>query len=269
MIPPRVLTIAGSDSSGAAGAQADLKTFEARGVYGLSALTVLTAQNSAGIQAVLPLALDFIEQQVDSVLSDMGADLVKTGLLLREDVIRLVADKLAYYHLPAVIDPVLIDGQGRHLVKTEAEHAYRELLFPRALIITPNLDEARILTALNLQSLDEVKNGARSLCATGAHYALVKGGHAPGSEVVDVLYDSHTERFYEFRAPRLPEWNARGTGCTLASAIAAEVAKGQEIPAAVEIAKRYVSQALQSAAEWQLGKGRGTVFHAFASRISD
>lgn len=269
MIPPRVLTIAGSDSSGAAGMQADLKTFEARGVYGLSALTMLTAQNSTGIQAVIPLPLEFVGQQIDSVLSDMGADVVKTGLLLRADIIRLVADKLAHYQLPAVIDPVLIDGSGRHLVNVEAERAYQDALFPRALIITPNLDEARILTAGALQSLDEVKNAARRLCVTGAHYALIKGGHTPGTEVLDVLYDSHAEHFYEFRAPRLPVWNARGTGCTLASAIAAEVAKGRDVPAAVEIAKRYVTEALQAAADWQLGKGRGTVFHAFASQISN
>ncbi|MHB8626323.1 MAG: bifunctional hydroxymethylpyrimidine kinase/phosphomethylpyrimidine kinase [Aggregatilineales bacterium] len=265
MIPPRVLTIAGSDSSGAAGAQADLKTFEARGVYGLSALTMLTAQNSTGIQAVFPVPLDFIGQQIDSVLSDMGADAVKTGLLLRADVILLVADKLAHYQLRAVVDPVLIDGRGRHLVDAAAERAYREALFPRALIVTPNLDEAGILTGRDLQNLDDVKDVARMLCATGAQYALVKGGHAPGSEVIDVLYDSHAARFYEFRAPRLPVWNARGTGCTFASVVAAEIVKGQDVPAAVEIAKRYVTEALQAAADWHVGTGRGTVFHAYAN----
>lgn len=264
MNPPRVLTIAGSDSSGAAGAQADLKTFEARGVYGLSALTMLTAQNSTGIQAAFPLPLEFISQQIDSVLLDIGADAVKTGLLLHADVIRLVADKLAHYQLPAVVDPVLIDGRGKRLVDADAECAYREALFPRALIVTPNLDEAGILTGRVLQTLDDVKESARMLCATGAQYALIKGGHAPGNDVIDVLYDSHAEQFYEFRAPRLPVWNARGTGCTFASAIAAEVVKGADVPTAVEIAKRYVTEALQAAAGWQIGSGRGSVFHAYA-----
>ena len=266
MIPPRILTIAGSDSSGAAGAQADLKTFEARGVYGLCALTVLTAQNSTGIQRVFPLPLDFIRQQIDSVLSDMGADAVKTGLLLHADVIQLVADQLARYQLPAVVDPVLVDGRGKRLIDADAERAYRDVLFPRALIITPNLDEARILTGRDLQTSDEVKDAARTLCATGAQYTLIKGGHAPGSDVIDVLYDSHAERFYEFRAPRLPVWNARGTGCTFASAIAAEVVKGADVPTAVEIAKHYVTEALQAAAEWHIGDGRGTVYHAYSQR---
>jgi len=264
--PPRVLTIAGSDSSGAAGAQADLKTFEACGVYGLSALTVLTAQNSTGIQAVFQLPLDFVGQQIDSVLSDIGADVVKTGLLLRSDVIRLVADKLAQYQLPAVIDPVLIDGRGRRLVDAETERAYWEALFPRALIVTPNLDEAAILTGRDLPNLDSVKEAAQLLCSSGAQYALVKGGHAPGSEVIDVLYDRNAARFYELGGRRLPVWNARGTGCTFASAIAAEIAKRQDVPSAVEAAKHYLVGAIQAAANWQLGGGRGTVFHAYTAR---
>ena len=263
-VPPRVLTVAGSDSSGAAGAQADLKTYAARGVYGLSVLTLITAQNSTGIQAIQALPTEFIAQQLDSVLSDIGADVIKTGLLYRADVIRLVAEKAVQYRVKTlIVDPVLVDGRGRTLVDAAAIDAYRTILFPRALIVTPNLDEAAILTGQPVSTLAELRDSAKAITTMGVRYALVKGGHAPGDQVIDLLYDSQANRFYEFAAARLPVWNARGTGCTFASTVAAEVAKGAEVPAAVEMAKQFVTEALQAAAGWSFGAGRGTVWHSY------
>ncbi len=259
--PAKVLTIAGSDSSGAQGAQADLKTFEARNVYGMSALTLVTAQNSLGIQSLHMLPLEMIAQQIDSVFTDMGADAVKTGLLLNADVIRLVADKMAQYHVTAlVVDPVMVAGDGRRMVDAAAETAYVEALFPKALIITPNLDEAGLLTHRTLSVPGDMYVAAHTLFEMGPRYVLIKGGHAaPSSEVIDLLYDG--TNFYEFRAARIETRNARGTGCTFASAIAAEIAKGREVPAAVELAKHYVTRALKAAESWHVGTGRGTVDH--------
>ncbi len=258
---PRVLTIAGSDSSGAAGAQADLKTFAAHDVYGLSALTLVTAQNSIGIQALHALPLELIAAQIDSVMTDIGADAVKTGMLLRAETIRLVAEKAAAYAIEKlVVDPVMVAGDGRRLLDNAADRAYIEALFPRALIVTPNLDEARLLTGRPMNSPGDYQAAAQVLRAMGPRFVLIKGGHSPnGAEVVDLLYDG-TE-FREYRAPRIATWNARGTGCTFASAIAANVARGQSVPDAVEAAKRYVTATLQAAAGWKLGGGRATVLH--------
>ncbi len=258
---PKVLTIAGSDSSGGAGIQADLKTFEARGVYGLSALTVITAQNSLGVQAFHPLPLELIAQQIDSVLTDIGADAVKTGMLLSPALIHLVAEKMKQYAIKnLVVDPVLAAGDGRRLTSTDADRAYITALFPLALIITPNLDEATFLTGRKVSTAGDTYVAAQMLHDMGARYVLVKGGHEPhGDEVVDTLYDGHT--FHEYRTPLIPSKNPRGTGCTFASAIAAEVVKGQDVPTAVGLAQTYVTAALRAAVDWQIGAGRGTLYH--------
>lgn len=260
--PKRVLAIAGSDSSGAAGVQADLKTYAARGVYGLSALTVVTAQNSLGVQALHVLPLELIGQQIDSVLTDIGADAVKTGMLLKPDVIRLVAEKMQRYEVQTlVVDPVMVAGDGRRLVDAEADRAYIEGLFPHALIVTPNLDEAVLLSGHQISTPGDMYIAAEIIKAMGPRWVLIKGGHAAtGDEIVDLLYDG-TE-FYEFRAPRLAVWNARGTGCTFASTIAAEVAKGADMQTAVGIAKDYVTAALKAVSGWKIGSGRGTMWHS-------
>ena len=277
MTPPRVLTIAGSDSSAAAGAQADLKTIAARGAYGLCALTMLTAQNSTGIQAIQRIPTEFIAQQIDSILTDIGADAVKTGLLLLAPTVQLVADKVEQYHLKTlVVDPVLIDGAGRQLVDAATIRAYTDQLFPLATVVTPNLGEAAILVGHSIHTLAEMREAAVQIATYGSRWVVIKGGHAEsqpgdqsvdgalsGAQVVDVLYDRETGQFYEFYTPRLPIANARGAGCTFASAIASELAKGQPIPAAVEIAKRFVFEALQASANWKLGEGRGTLQHAY------
>jgi hydroxymethylpyrimidine/phosphomethylpyrimidine kinase len=257
---PRVLTIAGSDSSGAAGAQADLKTFTARGVFGMSALTLVTAQNSTGIQAleVLPPAL--IAAQIDSILSDSGVDALKTGMLLKPEIIRLVAQKIDQYGIRSVVvDPVMVTGDGRRLLDAEGDRAYIEALFPKALIITPNLDEAQLLTGHRVRTISEMYIAAELLHNMGARYVLLKGGHAEDEDVIDLLYDGKS--FEEFRGKRLPQWNARGTGCTFASTIAAELAKGSPMNEAVTAAKDYVTRALAAAEGLNVGAGRGAVWH--------
>ncbi len=257
---PHALAIAASDSSGAAGMQADLKTFEARQVYGLSALTAITAQDSGAISAVSVLSANLVAQQIRVVLADVGADAVKTGLLFRAEIVYAVAESLGSAPDRLVVDPVLVAGDGRRLVDEATIAAYRAALFPRALLITPNLDEARILTGRPVDSLDSMRAAAKLLCEMGPRYVLVKGGHLDTDDIVDVLCDG--QAFHEYRAERLPVANARGTGCTFAACITAEIAKGRAIPAAAGIAKRYVTAALAAAAGWHMGRGRGTLFHS-------
>jgi hydroxymethylpyrimidine/phosphomethylpyrimidine kinase len=261
---PRALAVAASDSSGAAGLQADLKTFEARGVYGLSAVTALTAQDSTAIHALRLMEPGFVADQIRAVLADIGADAIKTGLLLRAPIIEAVAGALTGTSAPLIVDPVLVSGDGRRLVDDATIAAYTARLFSRALLITPNLDEASILTGAPVADPAAMREAARMLYALGPRYVLVKGGHLPGTlesaGMLDILYDG--EQFHEYRSARLPVANARGTGCTFAACITAEVAKGRAIPVAVDVARRYVAAALAAAADWHLGHGRGTVFHA-------
>jgi hydroxymethylpyrimidine/phosphomethylpyrimidine kinase len=258
---PRVLVVAASDSSGAAGVQADLKTLEARQVYGMSAITAITAQDSQAVRAITLIEPEFVAKQIGAVLSDIGADAIKTGLLLRPAIIHATADALRSASPYRVIDPVLVAGDGRRLVDDEAIEAYRSRLFPDALIITPNLIEAGILTDSPVHDVPAMREAARKLIDTGTRYVLIKGGHLEeGNQIVDLLYDGRD--FTEFIADRLPVFNARGTGCTFASTIAAEIAKGHSMFDAVSTAKRYVTAAINAAADWQLGHGRGTVFHS-------
>ncbi len=260
---PRVLAIAGSDSSGAAGVQADLKTFAARGVYGMSALTLVTAQNSLGIHGLQTLPPEFVAAQIDAVLSDIGADAVKTGLLHTTEIIQVVSAKTRQYAITnLIVDPVLIAGDGRRLVSNEALDAYRKDLFPHALIVTPNLREAAILSEADITNRDEMRTAAQAIHALGPRYVLVKGGDLPGETILDLLYDG--ERFYEFTIARVAaQVNPRGVGCAFASSIAAEVAKGHAVPEAVEISQKYVEGALRAAAGWKMGAGRGTAYHGF------
>jgi hydroxymethylpyrimidine/phosphomethylpyrimidine kinase len=261
---PRVLTVAASDSSGAAGLQADLKTFEARQVFGLSAVTAITAQDSRHIEVVQVLDPALVAQQIAVVLDDIRVDTIKTGLLFHSEIIDAVLEAITSARSAPdrlVIDPVLVSGDGRSLVDDTTIEAYVTGLFPRALIITPNIDEAAILTGLQIDDPDAMAEAARMLHDMGPAFVLVKGGHlAWGDKILDLLYDGST--FQEFRSVRLPGRNVRGAGCTFASCIAAEVAKGRDVPAAVSIAKQYLTTALTAAAGWKVGRGRGTIFHS-------
>jgi len=263
MTPPVALTIAGSDSSGGAGVQADLKAFAACGVHGASAITALTAQSTTGVRGVHAVPGAFVVEQVEAVLDDLDVRAVKTGMLATGDVVAAVARLAADGRLPAlVVDPVMVASSGARLLEQEAERAYVDLLLPHAQVLTPNLYEAQVLLGSAITTLQEQHEAARALGALGPRLVLVKGGHAvagaPG-EAVDVLWDG--ERLTELRARRVPGRNDHGTGCTLASAIAAGLAQGHDATRAVHAAKEYVTRALTGGAGWRLGAGHGPLDH--------
>jgi hydroxymethylpyrimidine/phosphomethylpyrimidine kinase len=254
------LTIAGSDSGGGAGIQADLKTFSALGVYGMSVLTAITAQNTVGVRAVYELPPEIVAAQIDAVIEDLGADAVKTGMLSSSALIDVVAERVRTLGLRTlVVDPVMVAKSGDALLQPEAVAALRDTLLPLALVVTPNRPEAEVLTGRPVRTLDEARDAARALVDLGARHAVVKGGHAEGP-AVDVLFDG--QRFEEFSAPRLDSRHTHGTGCTFASAIAAELAKGASVVAAVGNAKAYLTEALRQAPG--LGHGHGPVHHFHA-----
>jgi len=264
----KVLTIAGSDSGGGAGIQADLKAFAARGVYGMSAITALTAQNTVGVFGVFPVTPEFVAQQIDAVMEDLGADAWKTGMLANVAIIQVVAERARRYRIERlVVDPVMVAKSGDPLLEPEARLALVEHLLPLAYIVTPNRHEAQVLTDMEIHTLEDAIQAARCIHALGPRYVLVKGGHLPGTvEAVDILYDG--QRFEEFRAPRIETINTHGTGCTLASAIAAELAKGADAAQAVAEAKRYLTAALYSGASLRLGRGHGPVDHFLGQTVA-
>lgn len=257
----RALTIAGSDSGGGAGIQADLKTFAARGVFGVSVLTALTAQNTVGVQSVFEIPPGFIAQQIDSLASDIGVDAAKTGMLSSAPIIATVAERIRYHHLlPLVVDPVMVAKSGDALLRDDARDALIQQLLPLATVVTPNLHEARMLCGFAITRLAEMRRAAQAIHRLGPRNVVVKGGHLPDTaDAVDVLYDGAS--FQEFRAPRVETKNTHGTGCTFASAIAAELAKGHNIADAVRIAKDYLTQILRASAKLQIGHGHGPMNH--------
>ena len=261
MTPVVALTVAGSDSSGGAGIQADLKTFAALGVYGASAITALTAQNTTGVRDVHGVPAAHVVAQVEAVLDDLDVRAAKTGMLGTAEVVRAVAglaDRLP--HL--VVDPVMVASSGARLLEQAAEQAYVDALLPCAAVLTPNLHEAQVLLGASIATLDEQRQAARALAELGPRAVLVKGGHAvagTGDEAVDVLW--HDGRLRELRAPRVAGNNDHGTGCSLASAVAAGLARGDDVVTAVATAKAYVARALAGGATWRLGRGHGPLDH--------
>ncbi len=257
----RALTIAGSDSGGGAGIQADLKTFAARGVFGMSVLTALTAQNTIGVQGVFEIPPEFVGRQIDSIADDIGVDAVKTGMLSSAPIIAVVAERVRYHHLsPLVVDPVMVAKSGDPLLREDARDALIQQLLPLATVITPNLPEARVLCGFEITNLAEMRRAAQAIHRLGPRHVVVKGGHLADTEdAVDILYDG--ESFQEFRAARIETKNTHGTGCTFASAIAAELAKGRSVVEAVGIAKEYLTQILRASADLQIGHGHGPMNH--------
>ncbi|MBI1801830.1 MAG: bifunctional hydroxymethylpyrimidine kinase/phosphomethylpyrimidine kinase [Chloroflexi bacterium] len=258
----RALTIAGSDSGGGAGIQADLKTFAARGVYGMSALTAITAQNTLGVQGVHELPPEFVALQIDSVMTDIGADAVKTGMIANSAIIAVVTQKIRKYQVQhLVVDPVMVAKGGDTLLRPEAKQALIEQLIPLAEVVTPNAHEAEALIGAHLESLDDMKRAAETIRKLGARNVVVKGGHVAAfpNESVDVLFDG--SEFILLRAERIGSENTHGTGCTFASAIAAELAKGASVKDAAQTAKLYVTEAIRNAATWRLGRGHGPLNH--------
>jgi hydroxymethylpyrimidine/phosphomethylpyrimidine kinase len=251
------MTIAGSDSGGGAGIQADLKTFSALGVFGTSAITAITAQNTCGVTAVLELPTDIIAAQIDAVVTDIGADAVKTGMIASSEIIRVVAAKVREHQLSTlVVDPVMVATSGDRLLREEAVDALRAELLPLATVTTPNLPEAEVLTGRAVTSLEQMREAARQIVGLGARSVLVKGGHLTG-DAVDIFYDG--QQFLELLAPRINTTSTHGTGCTLASAIAALLARGEPLDAAIRGAKAYVTAAIEHA--YPVGKGHGPVHH--------
>ena len=254
---PKALTIAGSDSGGGAGIQADLKTFTAFHVFGLSAITGLTAQNTRGVQGVELPSTDFIAAQLRAVLEDIGADAAKTGMLATGEIILTVARAVRDFGLRnLVVDPVMIAASGDALMRHEAAPVMREHLLPLATVVTPNLDEATILCQRKIRTEEEMREAARAIHAMGPRHVLIKGGHLPGDVVVDLLYDGR--EFTRRESRRIPG-EFHGTGCTLSSAIAAGLAKGLPVRDAVATAQAYVALALQGAPA--VGRGRRPLNH--------
>ncbi|HOZ46789.1 MAG TPA: bifunctional hydroxymethylpyrimidine kinase/phosphomethylpyrimidine kinase [Candidatus Hydrogenedentes bacterium] len=257
-LPPRVLTIAGSDSGGGAGIEADLKTFTVLGVYGMAAITAVTAQNTTEVRAIHDVPADIVAQQIDAVAEDIGIDAAKTGMLSNAAIVEAVAEAVARNGIETlVVDPVMISKSGAALLKPEAQSALIEALVPRAFMITPNIPEAEVMAGIAIADEAGARNAAERILALGPRYVLIKGGHLGGNEVVDYLIGGDTAQVY--RAPRIDTPNTHGTGCTLSAAIAAFLAKGYPAAEAVERARGFLIEAIRRSLP--LGHGHGPLNH--------
>lgn len=260
-----VLSIAGSDSSGGAGIQADLKTFSALGVYGATAITAITAQNTVGVHSQLAIAPAMVQSQIVAVMEDIEPAVIKIGMLANAEVATAVADALSRYSTPIILDPVMVSSSGHRLLSVEAEEVVKRRLLPMATLITPNIPEMEALTSMPLTTLDEKLAAARHLIALGARAVLLKGGHEDGDIKTDILYRNSAEGIItsHFSAPTIATRNIHGTGCTLSSAIAAYVARDLKLEEAVREAKSYVYDAIRAGADVSIGRGFGPVNHLF------
>ena len=260
----KVLTIAGSDSGGGAGIQADLKTFAANGCYGMSVITALTAQNTRGVTAIHALPPSFAVEQMTAVLTDIGTDAIKIGMLYSAELIEAVAETLNNFRPHnIVLDPVMVAQSGDKLLQDDAIQAIKEHLMPVADVVTPNLPEAEVLLGQKIESYQDVQRAARELSRVGGRSILIKGGHMVESKSTDLLYLTEEDRFVRLEADRIDSRNNHGTGCTLSSAIAAHMAKGSDIEEAVNKAKTFIQNAIRAGAAYNIGHGHGPVHHFF------
>ncbi len=260
----RVLTIAGSDSGGGAGIQADLKTFSANGCYGTSVITALTAQNTVGVSGIHPLPVAFVRQQIEAVLADIGTDAVKIGMLFSPELISCVADELERFQITKIVlDPVMVATSGDKLLQDDAILALKNRLVPLASIITPNLPEAEVLFGRRIKTVAMVAEAAAGLTSLGCANILIKGGHFDDAASDDLLYLGKEKRSRILTGTRIPTKNTHGTGCTLSSAIAANMARGKDVEEAVVLAKEYISGAVAAGADYVIGKGHGPVHHFY------
>ncbi len=258
------LTIAGSDSGGGAGIQADLKTFAAHRVYGTTALTAVTAQNTQGVAGFVALEADFVSAQIETVAGDIRVDAVKTGMLATAAIVEAVAAAIETLELPnVVVDPVMVAKGGDRLLEDEAVAAMKSELLRLALVVTPNAAEAEVIAGIGIRSVGDAREAARIIAALGARAVVVKGGHLPGRDAVDVFYDGRS--FREFSAPRIETENTHGTGCTFAAALAANLALGRPLVEAVERAKQYVTEALRTG--FAVGRGHGVLNHMWSLSV--
>jgi hydroxymethylpyrimidine/phosphomethylpyrimidine kinase len=257
-----VLTIAGSDSGGGAGIQADIKTISAMGCYAASAITAITVQNTLGVQAVHPVPLDILEGQIDAVLSDIGADAIKIGMLHSAEVVNLVADMIGKYEIRnVVLDPVMVSTSGHRLIEENAVEVIIRRLMPLARVITPNIPEAEILAGCSISGEDVFDEIARKLSGNTGVSVLLKAGHLSGDSLVDYFYNAEDRTMTKLPSKRVHTRNTHGTGCTLSSAFAAALAKGEDLTAAAVSAKKYIEQAIISGADYEIGGGHGPVNH--------
>lgn len=257
MTTTRILTIAGSDSGGGAGIQADLKTITVLGGFGMSVITALTAQNTLGVKGVHDVPAEFVALQFDAVASDIGVDAAKTGMLSNVDIIRLIVSKIKQYAIDKlVVDPVMIAKGGASLIRSEAVDVMKELLIPLAFVVTPNIPEAEVITGMRISSIEDMKTAARNIMRLGARNVVVKGGHLHG-DAVDVLYDG--KDFREFHAERIDTRNTHGTGCTFSAALATFLGRSMPVSESVKEAKLYITRAIEHALE--IGGGHGPTNH--------
>ena len=261
---PRVLTIAGSDSGGGAGIQADIKSISANGCFAASAITAITAQNTLGVNAVEGLSIDIIEGQIDAVLSDIGADSIKIGMLHSAEVVQCVARMLRKYNIKdVVLDPVMVSTSGHRLIEESAIEVLKAELMPMARVITPNIPEAEILLGEAISEQGDLPAAARRLAEKYGVSVLLKAGHLVNDELIDIFYNHETEEVVELSARRVDTHNTHGTGCTLSSAFAAQLAKGLSLTEAARTAKHYINQAIIHGAHQEIGHGHGPVAHFY------
>jgi hydroxymethylpyrimidine/phosphomethylpyrimidine kinase len=257
---PRALTIAGSDSGGGAGIQADLKTFSALGVFGMTAITALTAQNTTGVTDIVEMSPEFVRRQIGAVVSDIGVDAAKTGMLSSAPIIEAVADEIRQHGITQlVIDPVMVAKSGAPLLRPEAREALRRVLLPLALVVTPNLHEAAALIDRRVDTLEQMEDAARALHALGPRYVVVKGGHLRGA-AVDLVFDG--QQVERLEAPRIETRHTHGTGCVFSAAITAGLARGAPVPQAVRDAKMFITAAIREALPLGSGHGPANPMHA-------
>ncbi len=260
----RALTIAGSDPSGGAGVQADLKTFSACGCYGMSAIVAVVDENTVGVTGVHPVPVEFVTGQIRSVMDDIGADAVKIGMLHSSELIRGVRDTLAQYAVRnVVLDPVMVATSGDKLLQDEAIDTLQQELIPAVRVITPNIPEAEILLGRRIERQEELPELARELSCGGRVSVLLKAGHLSDEELVDVFYNAEEDATVLLRSARLATRNTHGTGCTLSSAVAAFLAHGLPLTEAVTRAKGYIDAAIRAGADYEIGRGHGPVHHFF------
>ena len=260
----KVLTIAGSDSGGGAGIQADLKTMAAIGCYGMSVITALTAQNTRGVSGIHPVPPPFAADQIAAVFSDIGADAVKIGMLYSAQLIEVIARQLKKYGAEnIVLDPVMVAQSGDKLLQDDAVQAIQEYLMPLADVVTPNIPEAEVLLNRSIPGLEGMQTAAKALAGHGSRSILIKGGHLEDGDSTDLLYLAGEDRFVRLAAKRIASKNNHGTGCTLSSAIASYLARGNDIENAVRKAKTYIQNAIRAGADYTIGHGHGPVHHFF------
>lgn len=262
---PTVLSIAGSDSGGGAGIQADLKTFSSLGVYGATAITAITAQNTQGVHSQFALPPQIVYDQIIAVMEDIHPSVIKIGMLSNVQVATVVADALERYSIPIVLDPVMVSSSGHRLLSADAQEVLKERLLPMAQLVTPNIPEMEALSDMPLLAISDKYNAAKHLLSLGVQSVLLKGGHEEGEVKVDILYQKSPQGIVtcSFSSDTLNTRNIHGTGCTLSSAIAAYMARGLTLKEAVSSAKIYITEAIKAGADISVGKGYGPVNHLF------